>query len=133
MTNGVAPEEGAGRQDGVGQAERRLLLDVGDADAPARPVPAGLPDLVPGVADDDADVADAGVAEGLDPVEEDRLVRDRDELFGLGERQRPEPRALAAAQDQAFQNPNPPRKSVVFPMFPSPSENLNWVSGFARK
>jgi hypothetical protein len=88
--------------DGVGQAQRRLLRDVGDLDAPAFALPDGLADLVAGVADDDADVVDARLADRLDHAEEDGFVGHRHQLLGAVEGDGVEPGALAAAQDQAF-------------------------------
>jgi hypothetical protein len=55
-----------------------------------------------GVADDDPDVGDPGVPDGLDPVEQDGLVGDGDELLGAGERDRTQASALASAQDEGL-------------------------------
>ncbi len=53
----VVAEEVAGDQHAVGQTAGRVLLDVGDLDAELRAVADRSPDLGPGLADDDADVA----------------------------------------------------------------------------
>ena len=71
-------------------------------DAPARAVADRGANLRLRVADDDADVADAGVGDRLDAVEQHRLVGDRHELLGAGVGERPEPRALAAAENQSL-------------------------------
>ena len=70
--------------------------------APARAVADRRANLRLRVADDDADVADAGGDERLEPVEEHRLVGDRDQLLGARVGDGTEARALAAAQNQAF-------------------------------
>ena len=96
-------EEGLGRQHGVGEAGRRLLEDVGDLDAEARSVAGGGADLLAGLGrDDDADLLDARGRDRLDPVEEHGLVGDRDQLLGARVRDRAQPRALAAGEDQAL-------------------------------
>jgi len=59
-------------------------------------------DLRARVADDDADLVDAGLGHLLDPVEQDRLVRHRDQLLGAGVRDRAEPGAGAAREDEAL-------------------------------
>ena len=67
-------------------------------------VAGGGADLVAGLGrDDDPDLLDPGLRHRLDPVEQDRLVGDRHELLGARVRDRPQPRALAAGQDQALQ------------------------------
>ena len=52
--------------DGVGQAQGVVLGDVGDLDVPAAAVAHCFPDLRGGVAHDNANVVDPGVADGLD-------------------------------------------------------------------
>ena len=84
------------------QAERRVLLDVGDADAELGPVADRGLDLGGGVADDDADVGDAGVADRLEAVEQHRLVGDRHQLLGGGVGDGPQPRACTTGQDQCL-------------------------------
>ena len=96
----VVAEEVAGDQHAVGQTAGRVLLDVRDLDAELRAVADRSPDLGAGLADDDADVLDAGRRELLDPVEDDRLVGDRHELLGARVRDRTKPRADAAGEDQ---------------------------------
>jgi len=71
-------------------------------DAELRTVADGRHNLGTGVADDDADVLDAGAAHRLDAVEEDRLVRDRDELFGTRVGDGPQARTGTAGQDEAL-------------------------------
>ena len=78
----VVAEEVARDQDAVRQAERRRLRDVGRLDPERRAVTDRGLDLGVGIAHDDADVGDAGVANRLETVEQHRLVRDRYKLFG---------------------------------------------------
>ena len=96
----LAPEERLGRQDGVRQSERGLLRDVGDPHAPAAPVAHRLADLLVGVADDDPDLLETGRGERLEPVEQDGLVGDRDQLLGRRVGDRPEAGAAPAREDQ---------------------------------
>ena len=83
----------------MGEAARRVLLDVLDTNAPFRAVADGRPDFRLRLADHDADVADTRARDGLDAVEEHGLVGDWHQLFGAqyvsGRR-----RALAAAENQ---------------------------------
>ena len=99
---GVGAEEGLGDEDGVRQPERRLLLDVRDRDAEAAAVAHGVPDLLARVADHDADLDDAGGGQRLDPVEEDGLVGDGDELLGRREGDGSEPGPAPAGEDEPF-------------------------------
>ena len=87
----------------MGDAEGRFLLDVGDADAEAAAIADGGHDLLFGIADDDADVADAALDEVLDGVEEDGLVGDGDELLGAGVGEGTQAAALAAAKDEPLE------------------------------
>ena len=67
---------------------------------------------------------DAGGDERLDAVEQDRLVGDRHQLLGAGVGERPQPRALAAAENQSLHRnaavspPNAPKK---FEKVPTPA------------
>ena len=103
MTKGLSPEERLGRQHGVGEAERLVLDDVGDAQPELRAVARGLADLLAGLGgDDDPDLLDSGLGHRLDPVEEDRLVGDRHELLGARVRDGAQARALASGEDQSL-------------------------------
>src|SRR5439155_5790137 len=97
---GIVPHEIARDFDRVGQAERRFLADVGGLDPQGRSVPQRPADLGLGVADDNAHVGDARVADRLDPVEENRLVAHGDELLRPGVGDGTEPGPLAAAQNE---------------------------------
>ena len=79
---GLVAEELLGDEHRVRQAQRRLLREVGDLEAEPAAVADGGLDLGVRVADDDADLGDAGGAHRLEAVEEHRLVGDRDELLG---------------------------------------------------
>ena len=67
-----------------------------------RAVADGRLDLGVGLADDDADLLDAGLGHVLDAVEQDRLVRHRDELLGRRVRDGPQAGAGAAGQDETL-------------------------------
>ena len=96
----VAGEEVARDADRVCEPERCLLRDERDVRAEFRPVADCRADLVGRVANDDADVVDAGLGERIDGVEKNWPVGDRDELFRAGVGDRPQPRPLAAAEDE---------------------------------
>ncbi len=99
----VVAQEVAGDQHAVGQAERGLLRDVGDLDAPAGAVADVGHDVVgPGAADDDADLLDAGLGHRLDAVEDDRLVGDGHELLRARVGDGAEPAAGAPGEDETF-------------------------------
>ena len=100
ITKSSSPRKSRAMQHAVGEAERRVLGDVRDAGAEARAVADRRDDLVGGVADDDADLVDPRRDHVLDPVEQDRLVRDRHQLLGARVRDRAQPGARAARQDQ---------------------------------
>ena len=85
----VLPEKLLGRQQCMGQPERRLLLDVRDGGAELGAVAGRLRDLLTGLGrDDHADLPDPRLDQGFDPVEEDGLVGHRHELLGGGMRDR---------------------------------------------
>jgi hypothetical protein len=75
----------------VRKPERRLLREVGDVEPERRPVPHRGAYLLGGLADDDADLGDAGIADRTQDVEQDRLVRDRDQLLGVRVGEGPQP------------------------------------------
>ena len=95
-------EELPRRQHRVGEPFGRLLRDVGAVGTECGPVADRGPHLGTGLAGDDPDLRDPSRDDGLDGVEEDRLVGDGDELLGAGVGDRPQARALAAAQDQTL-------------------------------
>ena len=69
--------------------------------APKRePSPTRRHHLGAGVADDHADLGDAGGDHRLDPVEQDRLVGDRHQLLGAGVGDRAQPGAGSAGEDR---------------------------------
>ena len=84
-----------------------VLLDVGDGDAEPLPVADRRADLGAGLGrDHHADVADPRLRQRLDPVEEDRLVRDGHELLRARVGQWPQTGAAAPGQDQALEVPH---------------------------
>src|SRR6266853_1241756 len=86
----------------MGQPPGRVLRDVRDADAPLRSVADGAANLLVRVPDDNPDIVYAGGGHGFDAIEQHRLVGDGHELLRARVGQRPQPRAFAPAQDQAF-------------------------------
>ena len=108
---GVTGHELLGDLDGVREAKRGLLRDVGDRDAPALAIAERRHDLFSGIADDDADVGDAGSLDRLYRVEQDRLVGHRHELLGTGERYRAQTGAFAPCKNQGFHVCTSPRRT----------------------
>ena len=100
---GLAGEEVLGDQDGVCEAARRVLWHVRHLDAERGAVADRRADLVLRVADDDPDLADAGIAHRFEREEQDRLVADRNELLRRGMRDRREPGAGPTSQNQPAQ------------------------------
>ena len=96
----VVAEEVAGDQHAVRKSERGVLGQVGDLGAELAAVAHRGPDLGPVSADDHADLGDPGGDHRLDPVEQDRLVGDGDQLLGPRVGDRAEPRAFAAGEDE---------------------------------
>src|SRR6202022_2127074 len=87
---GIVLEEGLRLLHRMGEPERRRLADIGHAAAPASAVTHGRPDLGFRVAHDHADVGDPGRHDAFQRIEEDRFVRDRDQLFRAGGRDGPQ-------------------------------------------
>ena len=96
----VVAEEVPGDQHAVGQPERGVLGEVGDLEAPLRPVAHRGADLLGRVADDHADLDDPRLGHLLQPVEQDRLVGHRHQLLGAGVGDGAQAGAGAAGQDQ---------------------------------
>jgi hypothetical protein len=86
----------------VGQAQGGVLGDEGDVESPLAPVAHGRSDLLLGLADDHPHVTDARLGQGLQPVEEDRLVGHGDQLLRLRVGDRPQPAALPPCEDQTL-------------------------------
>ena len=96
-------EERLGGEDRVRESQRRVLRDVRDAHAEPRTVAGRVADLVARLGrDDDPDIGDPGLRHGLDPVEQHRLIRDRNELLGARVGDRAQASALTARQDQSL-------------------------------
>ena len=96
----VVAQEVAGDPDTVRETERSVLRDVGDARTEGRAVTDRGHDLLRCVTDDDPDLVDPGGNHVLDAVEENRLVRDRHQLLGARMRDRAQPGARPARQNQ---------------------------------
>ena len=131
-----------GDQHRVGQAERRRLADVGHAQAKARAVADSGLHFGVGVADDDADLVDAGLVHRLETVEEDGLVGDRHELLGRGVGDRPQPGAGATTEDEPSHATPPVGRAgldgfVVFELVVALGgdevENVVFVDGLAHE
>jgi hypothetical protein len=86
----------------VSQPERRFLLDIRDRDAESAAVADGVADLLARVTHHDADLEDSGSGQRLDPVEEDGLIGDGNELLGGREGDGTEPGPAPAGQDEAL-------------------------------
>jgi hypothetical protein len=65
---GIGAQKGLGDKDGVRQAQRGILLDIGHRHAESDAVAHRGADLLVGVADDDADLFDPGGRQRLDPI-----------------------------------------------------------------
>jgi hypothetical protein len=89
----VVAEEVAGDDDRVRQPAGRVLPQVGGGEPEGAPVTHRVLDRGRGVPHHDPHVGDAGFADGLEPVEQDRLVGDRKQLLGVGVGDRPQPAA----------------------------------------
>ena len=113
MTKSSSPRKSRAISTQWARPERRVLGDVGDVDTEPGPVADRGPDLVAGVADDDADVLDARRGHVLDAVEEDRLVGHRYELLGARVGDRAQAGAGAAGEDQALHSPTSVARHVV--------------------
>ena len=101
---GRAADELLRGQHRVGEPGRLVLDDVGDLRPEVRPVPGRLADLIPGLRrDDDPDLRHPGVDQRLDPVEEHGLVGDGHQLLRRGVRDRAQPGARAAGENQSLQ------------------------------
>ncbi len=110
-------------EDAVRQAERGLLPDVGDPEAELRAVADGVPNLRGGVTDDDADLGYPRVGDGLQAVEQDRLVPDRHELFGGRVRDGAQPSSRPTREDQGFHGAHlwvRPRGGTPCPLLANP-------------
>ena len=104
MTNGVVPRNGSAVSTACASPSGAYCSMYVICDAELRAVARGLADLAAGLRrDDDPDLADARGRHRLDPVEQDRLVRDGDELLRRRVGDRPQARAFAAREDQALE------------------------------
>ena len=98
----VVAEELTSDQDAVCEAQRFGLWDVRDLEPERRAVAEYGFDFGGRVADDHAHFFDARIGHLLDDVEQDRLVRNRNELLRTRMRDRTQASAGAAGQDEAF-------------------------------
>ena len=120
----------------MGQAERLVLGDVGDLDPEPRAVADRRLDLGAGVADDDADLGDAGRGHVLDAVEQDRLVCHRYQLLGAGVGDRAQARAGAAGEDEALHAADKCGTTFTNPtgsLVDDPAVVLTWTVGANRR
>ncbi len=115
MTKGSRPRNSSDTSTAWASPQGRRLRDVGHLETPRRAVADDVPELAGAVADDEAHLADAGVAHGLEGEEDDRLVGHRHELLGARVRDGAQPAALAARQDEsphpAEDRVRPPRRA----------------------
>src|SRR5574341_219894 len=89
----------ARRHDAVCEPQRRLLWNVSNFRVEVRTIAHCGANLVTCIANDNADVSDAGLDEVFDRVEEDGLVREGNELFRAGVGEGAHSRSFASAQD----------------------------------
>src|SRR5579872_2411380 len=89
------------------QPAGRVLTDVADIEPEVAAVAHGRRDGGSGVADHDPHVGDPGAAQGLQTVEEDRLVGDGKKLLGRGVGDREESPARPSRQDQSLHAAEP--------------------------
>ncbi len=68
----------------MSQPQGSFLGNVCDPGSPTRAIARGIFDLLRSVTDHDANLGDAGLDNGLDDPEEDRLVGYRHQLLGTG-------------------------------------------------
>ena len=100
---GLTIDELLANGEGLGQAVRRGLLRVGEADAEARAVAQQTFEVGQVLRrGDDQDVLDARQHEGRQRVVDHRLVVDRQQLLGGHERERVQARAGPAGEDDAL-------------------------------
>ena len=85
----ILAEELARDEHRVRQAERRFLLDVGGMEAERGSVADCRLDRGSSISDDDAHVGNPRLGDRLKTVKQHRLVRDRQQLFRGGVRDRP--------------------------------------------
>ncbi len=86
----------------MGQPARCVLPDIGHIEAERAAVTDRLADRRLGVADHDPYVRDTRIADRLQAIKQNRLVRDRQQLFGGGVGDRPEPAPRPPRQDQGL-------------------------------
>src|SRR4051812_26933419 len=98
----VVAEELVGDQDAVGEAKRGVLRYERELGAEALTLAERGDDLRPGITDDHADLRDAGRDHRFDPIEQDRLVGHRDQLLGTGVRDRAQPGAGTAGENESL-------------------------------
>ena len=89
----VVGEEVPRDDDRVRQPAGRVLPQVAGGEPEGAPVAHRLLDGGRGIPHHDPHVGDAGVPDGLEPVEQDGLVGDREQLLGVGVGDRPQPTA----------------------------------------
>ena len=128
----LVAEERLADEHRVREAQRRLLRQVRDAEAePAAVADRGL-DLGARLADDDADLGDAGGAHGLEAVEQHRLVGHGHELLGGGVRDGAQARAGAAAEDESLHGRAPLAPGVRWSRRRRARRPSRWRAGRAR-
>ena len=110
----IAADKVAAEDEGMGEADRLVLDDVTEPDAPVRAVAEQVPVKGQMLARrNQQDVADAGEHQHRQRVIDHRLVVDRQQLLVDGERRRIKPRARAAGEDDALHASRPVRQRAA--------------------
>jgi len=86
----------------MGEAERLVLRDKSDADAPPRSISNCFTNFGPGFTDNDANLGDTRLGKSFDAIEKNGLVGDGNQLFGAGVGDGAKPGACTAAEDKSF-------------------------------
>ena len=98
----VVAEEVVGDQHAMCEPEWQRLRDVGDLHPPPRAISDRGLNLGACLAHDDADLANTCRGHVVEPVEENRAIRDGDELLGTRMRDRSETSAGSAAENESL-------------------------------
>ena len=89
----------------MGETEWLILGDVRDGSPKLSAVAERLHDLFTGVTNDDANFGDTGVDHRFDPIEEDRLIGNRDKLLGPSVGDRAKSGSRAAGKNESLHSP----------------------------
>jgi hypothetical protein len=94
----IIAQKFASNKDTVSQPQGRFLRDVRDVHPPTTSIPYGCAYLRTGVTRNYADLGDSSLDHVLNPIKQNRLIRDGYELLCTGMGYWPKPRAGAAGK-----------------------------------